>query len=538
MRIAAIDLGSNSFHMLIANIFGQSFKTLLRERMTIQIGKTALLTGRLDSEAMERSIRCMQEFRRLAMARRVERTFAVATSAIREAENGAEFIRRIGKATGIAVHAISGREEARLIYLAVRKNIDFGKRKVLSIDIGGGSVELTVADSSRIYFSTSQKLGFLRLHNRFVSSDPMSERDRRSLKDLLHSSLSDSMAAIGKYRPELIVATSGMATTLQRIVQRRQTMPEKPMTVTKDQMLSVLEIALQTKSLQRANKLDMDVSRSEYFPTALLCLGAILEGVDADEFIVSPYSLREGLVYDFIAHNNRALFSRKGDRSGDLGSQAVLDLASRCAYPREHSHKVAHIAEQIFHQTKELHGLEEKDARLLKHASILHDIGYHISYNKHHKHGAYLIMNCELSGFMPEERGMLAQLVRYHRGAKPKPSHEPFAALSRKSQRKIKYLSAILRIADSLDRSHSQLANEVRCFRDGNVVEFQVLSATRTLDADLDLQSAKRRSRYFEKLFGLDTRFVTIEQEPRNSTVPYETEKVVPNSPEPSATVA
>jgi exopolyphosphatase/guanosine-5'-triphosphate,3'-diphosphate pyrophosphatase len=260
--------------------------------------------------------------------------------------------------------------------------------------------------------------------------------------------------------------------------------------------------------------------------------------MSADELIVCPYSLREGLVYDFIAHNNRALFSRKKDSTADLGWQAVLDLASRCAYPREHSHKVAHIAEQIFHQTKELHGLEERDARLLKHASILHDIGYHISYNKHHKHGAYLIMNCELSGFMPEERGMLAQLVRYHRGAKPKASHEPFAALPKKSQKKIKYLSAILRIADSLDRSHSQLTNEVRCFRDGNVVEFRVLTATRTFDADLDLQSAKRKSRYFEKLFGLDTRFVTIEPEPRNLAALFKTEQVAANRPERASTVA
>jgi exopolyphosphatase/guanosine-5'-triphosphate,3'-diphosphate pyrophosphatase len=538
MRIAAIDLGSNSFHMLIASVLGQSFETLLRERMTIQIGKTALLSGRLDPEAMERSMQCMQEFQRLAMARRVERTFAVATSAIREAENGEELIHQIGKTTGIAVRAISGREEARLIYLAVRQNIDFGKRKALLIDIGGGSVELTVADSSRIYFSTSQKIGFLRLHSRCVTSDPMSDRDRRLLNNLLKSTLSNSLAAIGKYGPEIVVATSGMATTLQRIVQRQQTMPGKSMIVTKDQMLSVLEIALKTKSLQRANKLDMDISRSEYFPTALLCLEAIVEGIGADEFIVSPYSLREGLVYDFIAQNHGALFSKKEENSDDLGHQAVLDLASRCAYPREHSHRVAHFADQIFQQTKDLHGLGEREARLLKHASILHDIGYHISYNKHHKHGAYLIMNCELSGFAPEEREILAQLVRYHRGAKPKPSHEPFAALPKKSQRMIKCLSAILRIADSLDRSHSQLADEVRCFRNGNVIDFRVLTRTRSLDSDLDLQSAKRKSRYFEKLYGLEARFMTVEAEPGNSAIPGKPERIVRSRSEASATVA
>ncbi len=352
MKIAAIDLGSNSFHMLIANILGQSFETLLRERMPIQIGKTALVSGRLDPDAIERSVRCMQEFRRLAMARQVERTFAVATSAIREAENGEEFIHRIGKTTGMAIRAISGREEARLIYLAVKQNIDFRGRKALLVDIGGGSVELTVADSTRMYFSTSQKLGFLRLHNRCVSSDPMDERDKRSLNDLLESSLSNPLANIRKYRPEMIVATSGMATTLLRIVQRRQPALEKSTILTRDQLLSVLAIALKTKLMQRANKLDMDVSRSEYFPTALLCLDAVLKGVGAEEIVVSPYSLREGLVYDFIAQNSRTLFTGNEDSSGDPGYAAVLDLVSRCAYPPEHSHKVAHIADQIFKQTK------------------------------------------------------------------------------------------------------------------------------------------------------------------------------------------
>jgi len=536
MRIAAIDLGSNSFHMLIANVLGQSFEPLLRERMPVQIGKAALASGRLDPITMERGVRCMEEFRRLAMTRRVERTFAVATSAIREAENGEEFIYRIGNATGIAVSAISGREEARLIYLAVRQNIDFHEKKALLIDIGGGSVELTVADAGKTYFTTSQKLGFLRLHSRCVSSDPMNERDKQSLTDLLKSTLSDSLATICKYRPELIVTTSGMATTLQRIVHRRQPDFENSSTVTKGQMGSILDLALKMNSAQRANELGMDVSRADYFPTALLCLNAILEGVNAEEFMVSSYSLREGLIYDFIAQNG-ARSKGKENGPGDPDDEAVLDLASRCGYPQEHSHKVAQIAVQIFCQTKDLHGLGEKEARLLKHAGLLHDIGYHISYNKHHKHGAYLIMNCELSGFMPEERQMLAQLVRYHRGAKPKLSHESFAVLSKKAQKKIQYLSAILRIADSLDRSHSQLAEEIRCSHKGNRVEFQILTGPRFADLGVNLQSAKRKARYFEKLFGVDTTFVSVEAEPSTATLPFTARKMNKNSAV-SATVA
>jgi exopolyphosphatase/guanosine-5'-triphosphate,3'-diphosphate pyrophosphatase len=508
MRIAAIDLGSNSFHMLIADILGQSFETLLKERMTIQLGKAALVSGRLDPEAMERGMRCIGEFRHLALARQVERTFAVATSAIREAENGEEFIHRIGTSTGIAVRAISGREEARLIYLAVKRNIDFGNKNALLIDIGGGSVELTVADSRKILFCTSQKPGFLRLHASFVSGDPMSKREERSLKDFLASSLSAPLAAICRYRPELVIATSGMATTLLRVAQRQEPGAPRSMTVKKDLLVSISENSRKMKSLDRAKRLNMDLVRSEYFPTALLCLNTILEGVGARKFLVSPYSLREGLVYDFLSRNKIQPPPQEQAYPRDMRYDAVLDLAARCGYPREHSHRVALLGDQIFRQTKELHGLGENEARLLRNASILHDIGYHIAHNKHHKHGSYLVMNGELRGFTAAEREMVAQLVRYHRGAKPKPSHPPFAALPAKSRETIKYLSAILRIADSLDRSHSQLIEGVRCARNGDTVQFQLFTASRFPNLDLDLYSAKRNARYFEKVFGFSASFV------------------------------
>jgi exopolyphosphatase/pppGpp-phosphohydrolase len=362
------------------------FETLLRERMTVQMGKSALTSGRLDARSLERAVGCIHEFRRLALCRQVERIVAVATSAVRGAENGEDFIHQIRCETGIGVRAISGREEARL-----------------------------------------------------------------------------------------------------------------------------LESSLKLNSLQRADKLDMDLSRSEYFPTALLCLNTILERVDAGEFVLSPYSLREGLVYDFIAQNG--FEKRKWGRisSAELRDGPVRDLAIKCNYPREHSERVARLAGQIFEQTKSLHCLGEMARKLLRDASILHDIGYHIAYEKHHKHGAYLVMNGELRGFALREREMLAQLVRYHRGAKPKRSHPQFAALPKECRKKIKYLAAILRLADSLDRSHSQVIEEVRCSLTKETMQFQLFTVALSADVDLALQSARRKARYFEKVLGCNTLFQTVQ---------------------------
>jgi exopolyphosphatase/guanosine-5'-triphosphate,3'-diphosphate pyrophosphatase len=506
MRVAAIDLGSNSFHMLIAEILGpSSFETVLQDKMMIQLGRTALVTGRLDPQAMEKGLRCLDEFRRMALARRVERTVAVATSAIREAENGAEFLRRAREESGLAVRVISGREEARMIHLAVSRHVDLQSEKALMVDIGGGSVELTVGDSSKIYYSTSLKLGFLRLHGRFVTSNPINKKESRVLNGFLRDSLQHTLAAIRRHNPGRVIGTSGSITSLLRLAeQRRGGSSGAPNVVTREEIQKVLADLSAVHSVERARRFDLDPLRSEYLPTALLCLGEILDGAGAGEITVCPVALREGVVYDLAA----SLPARTAPVvSNDLRFQAVIDLASRCDYPAEHSHHVAHLAGQVFNQTQALHGLGENEARMLHFASILHDIGYHIGYAKHHKHGYYLVMNCDLRGFTPEERSVLANIVRYHRRALPKTSHAPFADLPSRARKTVKTLSAILRIADGLDMSHFSLVDEVKCTMGKKKVHFQLFTNAVHSKVELDLWAAKNHARFFEKLFDVDSAF-------------------------------
>jgi exopolyphosphatase/guanosine-5'-triphosphate,3'-diphosphate pyrophosphatase len=511
MRVAAIDLGSNSFHMLVVEILGPaSFETVLREKMMIQLGKTALVSGRLDQESMERGLQCLDEFRRMALARRVERTLAVATSAIREAENGEEFLHRAGARSGIAIRVISGREEARLVHLAVSRHVDLGLNRALIIDMGGGSVELVVGDANKIHYATSEKLGFLRLHGRFVTSDPMSKREEHIVTAFIRDSLAIQLANIRKRKMGPIIVTSGSATTLLRLAQQRRqggtSSRALSANVSRDEMHTILAEMRRLRSVDCAKQFDLDPLRSTYLPTALLCLNAILEGVGANEIMVCPVALREGLIYDFLASTKSQLFVQKA--APDLRQQAVLDLATRCDYPAEHSHRVALLAGQIFKQTTHLHGLSEADARLLYYACILHDIGYHIGYSKHHKHGFYLVMNCDLRGFTPEERAILALLVRYHRRAVPKSSHAEFAALPTTTRRTVKYLSAILRIADGLDQSHFSHVDHVKCRTVKKNIQFKLLTNARHSDVDLDVYMAKRHAWYFEKLFRVETSFV------------------------------
>jgi len=513
MRIAAIDLGSNSFHMLVVDVRGSgTFDTVLQEKMMIQLGRTALVSGRLDTDSMRRGLECLDEFRRLALARRVERTIAVATSAIREAENGEEFLRRAREKIGIQVRVISGREEARLIHLAVSRYLNLDSGRALLVDIGGGSVELTVADAAKIYYTVSQKAGFLRLHGRFVSGDTMKKREQRAITAYLNEMFAGSLAAIRRHSPVQVIGTSGSMTAILRLAQQRRgedaRLAAPSSQLSRSEIRAILDDMVKVSTIERVKRFDLDPLRAEYLPTALLSLDALLEGLSVPSVNVCPVALREGIIYDFL---NRAKPAAPLPAApGDLRLQSVLDLATRCDYPADHSLRVAQLAEQIFQQTTHLHGLSEREGRLLHYAGILHDIGYYIGYSKHHKHAYYLVMNCDLRGFTPEERNIIANLVRYHRRATPKNGHAPFAALTSVAQKQVKRLSAILRIADALDRSHFSLVQEVRCRSGRKGVQFQLVTGSNPAGVRLDIAAAKAHARYFERLFGVETSFSIV----------------------------
>jgi exopolyphosphatase/guanosine-5'-triphosphate,3'-diphosphate pyrophosphatase len=499
--------------MLIAEVFSPtSYKTIAREKMMIQLGKVSLITGRLDSETMERGLKCLDKFRHIAVARRAERIIAVATSAIREAENGEEFIRRAGTESGIVVRVISSQEEARLVHLAVCRHIDMGNDKALIVDIGGGSVEMIVGDARRIYSSVSHKLGFLRLHGRFVSHDPIIKREEQVMTKFLRAYLAESLAGIRRQKPGPVIATSGSATALLRIVQQGRGNIDGdriPSTrVSRSEISEILEEMRHLNSIDRAKRFDLDLVRSEYIPIALFCLDAVLKDVGAKEVTVCQAALREGLIYDSLDRPKPQPIVKT--ELLDMRLQAVVDMASRCDYPHEHSHRVSFLAGQIFKQTTPLHGYGEADGKLLQYAGILHDIGYHIGYNKHHKHGYYLIMNGDLRGFTPQERVILSQVVRYHRRATPKTSHHEFALLPRKSRKLIKCLSSILRIADGLDQSHFSYINEIRCRLSHKAIRFSLITDVKRPGIELDLWTAKRHARYFEKLFDVEAIFAVV----------------------------
>jgi exopolyphosphatase/guanosine-5'-triphosphate,3'-diphosphate pyrophosphatase len=328
----------------------------------------------------------------------------------------------------------------------------------------------------------------------------------RSLVRHIDEVLERPLAAIDRARPSKVIATSGSATTLLRIA--RQTYP-KAVTgteVPRGVLRSILNDMEGVTTAELVRRFGLDPQRALYFPTALLCLERVLAGSRSRGLSVCPVALREGVIHDFLQRTRSPGTPR--NRSGDIRFDGVMDLAGRCDYPREHSRHVARLAVAIFGQTREVHGLGDEEERLLEYAAILHDIGYHIGYARHHKHGYYLIMNGDLRGLNAGEREILAHVVRYHRRAAPKKSHAPFAALDPGARRLVRRLVAILRIADALDRSHFSVAEDVRCKVVGRHVRFEILTRPGFPQVRLDLAAVKTHARFFEKTFGVTAAFV------------------------------
>jgi len=502
MRIAAIDIGTNSLHMIVVRVRGDlSFEVIDREKEMVRLGAGGLDGRALTPEVVHAALQVLSKFRRLAESHRVDTIIAVATSAVREAENGGEFLHAITQQTGIRARVISGTEEARLIHLAAVYGAGSGSEATVVVDIGGGSVEITRGTGPSVELGRSFKLGVIRLTERFVKSDPLVPRDERKLVKHIDSEAGEYLDEVARAGFDRVIGTSGTILSLGAIatgqqgrstgaVLRNRRVPAKQLRRVKRQLLDLsLDKRLRVPGLE-PRRADLSVAGA-------VLLDAILRRLGAAELTLCDMSLREGLVLDYIARHRKEI--AQADRYPDIRRRSIIELAERCNYWPEHANQVARLAVAIFEQTRSVHGLTDREREWLEYAALLHDIGVHIKYEGHHKHSYYLIKNGDLRGFEPDEVLTIALVARYHRRATPKLRHDDYADLPRKSRRTIRALAAILRLAESLDRSHSQSLSGIELH---DRREDALLQVRASGDAELELWAAARHSAPFERLIG------------------------------------
>jgi exopolyphosphatase/guanosine-5'-triphosphate,3'-diphosphate pyrophosphatase len=505
LRIAAIDVGSNSIHMIIAQADPDGgVTTLWRLKEMVGLGRLSFPSHRLSRESMDRAIDTLGRFQQVARLRGCEKMLAVATSAVREAVNGGDFLDRVRRELGMLLRIVSAREEARLIYLGVRHACDLGDKPQFIMDVGGGSVEFIVADQTKPTLLESRKLGAARMTAKFVSSDPISSQDLKTLVHHYDRELKPLCETILAQKPVAGVATSGTLENLAAMCDSFQDRDSKrdPTLIEREPLRRLLAVLLESRSKDRAGMAGLDDQRKDQIVAGALLVNEVLRRLDLKEMRLCKSALREGILVDYLERHLPELSIRR--EVPDPRRRSVVDLGRRCHWHQRHSEQVARLAVDLFDQLRPLHKLDGDARELLEYAALLHDIGWHIARAGHHKHSLYLILNGDLKNFTREEIRIIANIARYHRKAKPSEKHAPFARLSSGSKRVVEVGAALLRVADGLDRSHSSVVNNVKVNIRKKRIEVTIQARS---DAELEIWGARQKSGLLADLTDRSIRF-------------------------------
>ena len=514
MRLAAIDIGTNSVHMIVVRVRpDSSFEIIDREKEMVRLGAGGLDGRKLTDTAMDAALQALSKFRRLAESHQVDEILAAATSATREAENGVQFLAAIQQRTGIRARVISGTEEARLIHLAAVYGVDVKRGKAAVIDIGGGSVEITLG-GERPQHAKSFKIGVIRLTERFVKSDPLTARDERKLVRHITTEIGEYAKQIAEAGYDRVIGTSGTILSLGEVA-AHEISGEAPEELRNLRIPAKALHRLREKvtSLSLAERLripGLEPRRADLVVAGAVLLDTILRSLGADDITLCDLALREGLILDYI-HQHRKEIAR-ADRYPDVRRRSVVELGERCGYWADHASQVARLSLALFDQTRGIHGLTDREREWLEYAALLHDVGVHVSYEKHHRHSYYLIKNGDLRGFDPIEIEVMGLIARYHRRATPKKDHPGYCDLPSGLRKVVKALSACLRLAEGLDRSHQQVLGSLRLVDRGD--DYLVQLRTNG-DTELELWAADRHAGAFADMVGKPVQFEATAAPPK-----------------------
>jgi exopolyphosphatase/guanosine-5'-triphosphate,3'-diphosphate pyrophosphatase len=521
MRLAAIDLGTNSFHLVIAEAKPNgSFRVVASEKEMVRLGESGADMKLLTEEAMERGIACLRRFKAIIAARKVKAIRAIATSAIREAGNRDVFLRRARAEVGISIDIISGFEEGRLIYLGVLQALPFFAKRTLTLDIGGGSTEYVIGERGAVKYITSLKLGAIRLTKKYGLAERPTPHAIENARKHIIGELTPSAREIKKRKFEITAGSSGTIQAVAAIIAAMRTglsnsqalsVRLNNFTFTYGEVKNVVRKVLLADSTSERKRIQgLDEKRADIIIAGALILEESMRLLGIKELTVSSYALREGVIYDYVHHLRTS--NEVHGKIRDVREQSVRHLAEISNYEQVHTEHVADLSLSIFDQTKRLHYLGAEERKYLYYAAILHDVGYHISHAEHHLHSYYIISHADLLGFTNEEIEIIANIARYHRKSHPKLKHEGFARLHSDEHRDIvRKLASILRIAEGLDRGNIGIVRSVNCKISRSSVEFRLKPKKNApRDLELEIWGAERKKMLFQEVYGREVRFVEV----------------------------
>lgn len=496
LRVAAIDVGSNAIRFVAAEFTSaRTFTVLDEERAAVRLGHGVFLSGRLAPSAMDGAIAAMASFSSRMTSLGVEYYRAVATSAVREARNGEELLARMRAEAGLELDVIGGSDEARLVYLAVRRVVPLAGREWILADLGGGSVEVSLVDDSGILWSESHTMGSVRLLEELSEVGQEPGRFRRLLEEYTATLRLPSAAA---YRSAVgFVATGGNIESLARLA-GVDAAPRGYATLPLDRLQGVIDTLSRMSFAQRVAELGLREDRADVVLPAAMVYLRLAQLAGASEIHVPFVGIREGVLFDAV----EALTTKPAhaDRHHQELVAAAVALGRRFMFDESHARQVCTHALSLFDQLAELHGLGEEERKVLLVAALLHDSGAYISYKKHHKHSMYLITHSELPGLSPRAISLAAVVARYHRRSEPADRHPEFSGLPAREQNTVTRTAALLRLADALDREHRERVKAVHARVEAGTLHLRLVG-----DGDLYLEkwALERKSQLFKRAFKL-----------------------------------
>lgn len=492
-RFASIDVGSNASRLLIADATSPGdVKVIVQERRPVRMGHSVFVTGKLDPESIEQCATAMRDFARAIAEHDVEVMRAVVTASARDADNARDLLERVEHA-GIHLEAIDGTEEARLVKVAVERKLPLAGKRALLVDLGGGSLELSEVHHDEVRFSTSLEIGTVRLLESFLENGKaVTEAQERVLVEYLERMLQPVSQDFLRRAYDLVAGTGGNFETIAELCPVEGA-PLPTIDVRKARVLR--QRMAKMTAAQRRKTFDLRPDRADVIVPALYVLAAVADLARTDTMVVPNVGLKEGILYELVDKHFRAWDPRVDEHTA---TRSTVQLGRRYHFDEPHATHVDRLATQLFDKLAPLHKLGSEDRILLRVAALAHDIGDFIDYAAHHKHTQYILENSDVMGLSHDHRRVVACIARYHRRALPSPKHATFGSLSVEDQRKVKKLSAILRIADALDRGHRSKVNKLDVVVGAK--EVQLVVAGRE-DLSLEVWTAERKAEFFTEVF-------------------------------------
>jgi len=497
-RLAAIDIGTNSIRCIVVEVeANDSIRIVGDEKALVRLGEGLYTTGRISPAGWARGEEALQRMVKIAQGLGVEVVEAVATSAVRQAQNGAAFLRAMEQQVGLAIRLISGEEEAKLAALSARYNFDLAGSRYAIIDIGGGSVEVMTGVGSHLNEIDSLELGSVYLTENFLPSDPITDREFKRLRRHIRRELKRK-APGGDLPVSAVVGSGGTLTNIGSMVMAMR--GEKfdsvhRYEVLRSEVVHLLAMLRHRKLKEREAVPGLDPARADIIIAGITVTDELLRHFGCNQLQINHKGIREGLILASL--EKHGLIASRLPQTDWRSS--VEQFARSCHFDEEHSRHVGRLARSIFDELAEPSGLGDAERRLLEAAALLHDVGYFINYERHHKHSYHLIRHANLFGFTPREQELVANLARYHRKAPPKKKHENFARLAPADQDLVSKLGGILRLADGLDRCRTGRVTSIRCTTNGERFEIALQGVE---DLSVERYGGQSKADLFEAAFG------------------------------------